>query len=207
MSLPGFFKVFLFLLVFFFAAGSLFAASITNEGATTVKVSARSVQGISGGGSIKPGQSLNLKNDASWIEHVPEGGSAQVRLKIVENDGKVGFISTSGGRYTFQNVVESKASNGTGKKKGSGLISGYADNRSNVALSINIVDQSRAQNFLVLRPGQKTVIPEDTVEVRVDQYGWVSGDAQISLSVVMPDGKERVVRTSHAVVRIDSTAN
>jgi hypothetical protein len=166
-------------------------------------VSARSAQGISGGGSIRPGQSLNLKNDASWIEHVPEGGSVQVRLKIIENDGKTGYISTPGGRYTFQQGVESKSTTRM-EKKGSGLATGYADNRSNVAMSLNIVNRTGAQNFIVLRPGQRTVIPEDTGEVRVDQHGWVSGDAQISLSIVMPDGKERVVRTSHAVVRLDS---
>jgi len=199
-----FFQAFLFLL-FFFAPACLFAASITNEGDTIVKVSARSAQGISGGGSIRPGQSLNLKNDASWIEHVPEGGSAQVRLKIIENDGKTGYISTPGGRYTFQTSTESKFTPQT-EKKGPGLATGYADNRSNVAMSLNIVNRTGAQSFFVLRPGQKTVISEDTVEVRVDQQGWVSGDAQISLSVVMPDGKERVVRTSHATVRIDSPA-
>ncbi len=203
---PGLFPALLFFSAFFSASSYLFAASVTNEGETTVKMSARSSQGITGGGSIKPGQSLHLKNDVLWIEHVLEGGSVQVRLKIIGNDGRAGYINTPGGRYTFQPVVESKPTSPTEKKR-SNLASGYADNRSNVALSLNIVNRTKAQNFLVLRPGQKTVIPEDTVEVRVDQYGWVSGDAQISLSVVMPDGKERVVRTSHAVVRIDSAAN
>lgn len=203
MAFSRWLPILIFLFSFLSVLAPLFAASITNEGDTIVKVSARSNKGISGGGAIQPGQSLNLRNNIAWVEHVPEGGSTQVHLRIIENDGTVGYISTSGGRYTFRAVKESDPAAQPEKKK-SNLATGYADNRSNVAMSLNIVNRSGAQNFVVLRPAQRTVIPEDTVEVRVDQHGWVSGDAQISLSVFMPDGKERVVRTSHAVVRLDS---
>jgi len=167
-----------------------------------VKVSARSIKGISGGTSLEPGQTWPIKNDPAWIEHVPDNRSTPVRIKIVESDGKTGYISVPGGRYMFQQAVETQPATPT-KKPRTRHTSGYADNRSNVALSLNIMSPSGSQNFVLLRPGQKTVIPEDTGEVRVDQYGWFSGDAQISLSLMMPDGKERVIRTSHAVVRND----
>jgi hypothetical protein len=180
----------------------LLAASVSNEGDTAVKVSARSVKGISGGSTLQPGQIWSVKNDPAWIEHVPDNRSMPVRIKIVENDGKTGYISVPGGRYTFQQAVETQPATPT-KKPRMRHTSGYADNRSNVALSLNIVGPTGAQNFVLLRPGQKTVISDDTVEVRVEQYGWVSGDAQIFLSLMMPDGKEHVVRTSHAVVRND----
>ncbi len=185
---------------------ALFAANVSNEGSTAVKISARSVQGISGGSTLQPGQTWSVKNDPAWIEHIPDNRSTPVRIKIIENDGKTGYISTPGGRYTFQQPVQTQPAAKTGKPRVKHA-TGYADNRSNVALSLNIMSPSGSQNFVLLRPGQKTVIPEDAVEVRVDQHGWVSGDAQISLSVVMPDGKESVVRTSHAVIRMDSSGS
>ena len=191
---------FVFCLTFLLVSPCLFSASITNEGDTIVKINGRSSKGILGAASIQPGQTFPIKQSTEWIEHVPTGASSQVRLKIVENNGQIGYIDTSGGRYTFQRPSEQKVVVAEKKK----MSSGSAANHSNVAMSLNFVGPNSTQSFLVLRPGEKCEIPADTVQVRTDQYGWASGDSQISVSVIMPDGSERVIRTSHAVIGIDS---
>lgn len=170
-----------------------------------MKVNARSAQGIVGGGSLKPGQNLNLKSDVLWIEHVPEGGSTEVRLKIIENDGRVGSINSPGGRYTFKPASGSGSGVKTEKKTSPQvLVSGYADNLGSSAMLLSLIDKGNAQSYLLVLPGQKVTIPQDTVEVIVDRHGWSSGDVQIILFLVMPDGKEHTIRTAHAVVRTGS---
>ena len=195
------------LFVFLLLPASLFSASITNEGRTIVKVNARSSQGIVGGGSIKPGQNLHLKNDVLWIEEVPEGGASQVQLKIIENDGRIGYINTSGGRYTFQLAAKSQPIALKEKKTQVALTEGYSENRSNLAMLLSLIDKGNKQSYSLLLPGQKGAIPKDTVEVIADRHGWSSGDVKIALFLVMPDGKEHMIQTSHAVVRIDENTN
>ena len=193
--------------VFLIAAPCLFAASITNEGKATAKVNMRSAQGIVGGGSIKPGQSLHLKSDLLWIEHVPEGSLSPVQLTIVENDGRIGSIHTFGGRYTFQNAAGTEPAVKKEKKTQGVLMPGYAENRSNLAMLLSLIDAKKQQSYTLLMPGQKGVIPKETVEVIADRNGWSSGDVQITLFIVMPDGKEHTIKTSHAVVQINPDLN
>jgi hypothetical protein len=191
------------LLVFLAAPPRLFSASIINEGETTAKVNARSNQGITGGGSIKPGQSLHLKDGILWIEHVPEGVPSPVRLKIIQNDGTTGYISTSGGRYVFQQAEGTRSAAETEKKTRTVLTEGHAENRSNLTMLLSLIAKGNRQSYLLLLPAQKAVIPKDTVEVIADRHGWSSGDIQIALFLTMPDGKEHIVRTEHTVIRVD----
>jgi len=206
----GFPPVFFFLAVVFLSAPALLsAASVTNEGEATVKVSVRSAQGISGGGSIQPGKSLQLKSEILWIEHVPEGAASQVQLKIVENDGRTGFIRAPGGRYTFQKTPGSQPVGIREEKieKPMSSTAGYAENRGNVPMSLSLIDSKNQQSYTLLLAGQKGVIPKEIVEVIVDRYGWSSGDVRITVFIVMPDGKEHTIRDAHAVVRIHSDPN
>ena len=190
--------------LFLAAPQRLYPATITNEGETTVKVNGRSTQGITGGWSLPPGQSRTLKSEIAWIEHVPEGGASQVRIKILENDGRMGRIDVPGGRYTFQSVagippvVEKK------EMPRPSMASGYAENNGTLAMMLSLIDKNNHQRYALLLPGQKTELPKDTIEVISDRHGWSSGDVQISLLITMPDGKEHTVRTSHAVVRANS---
>lgn len=184
----------------------LFAASISNEGKETVKVNARSAQGIMGGGSLKPGQSLPVKSDVLWIEHVPEGRASGVSLRITEDDGRSGFINTPGGRYAFQRAVELSTGGNAEKKISSAPVPGYAENQSNTAMLLSLIDRRNKQSYSLLLPGQKSVIPQDTVKVISDRHGWSSGDVKIALFLIMPDGKQRMIRDEHAETSVDTAA-
>ncbi|MBU9889244.1 MAG: hypothetical protein KTQ49_05190 [Candidatus Omnitrophica bacterium] len=181
----------------------LFASSVTNEGPAPVKISIRSTSGITGGGTLLPGQSMPIRQSFQWLQHIPEGNTAEVRIKIVEDSGATGYITTSGGRYTSSSNPEKsfqeRAAPPTPIVRP--LQPGYAINHSNVQLYITFISSHLgAQRTQVILPSQTITIPKDTVEVRTQPLNTSFADINVQVEVLMPDGSRQTIQSAQGSV-------
>lgn len=182
----------------FFILSPLFAASITNNGKTAVKLTGKSATGIIGALTIQPGQIMPIRQKFLWIEHVPDGPAEKINLKIMTDSGATGYITSPGERYVFPDSADSSLNSKPALK----LRPGYALNGSNVQMYISLTNRGGGSRTSVLLPSQTMTIPEDTVEVKTEPFSNSFGDQVIQIEIVMPDGKRHVVRSSNETVRI-----
>ncbi|HNX69050.1 MAG TPA: hypothetical protein PLL75_04795 [Candidatus Omnitrophota bacterium] len=196
-------KLGFFFLFFFLTMSSLFAGSITNEGDTPVKVSGKSVNGISGSSTIPPGKTAPIRQKFLWLEHIPEGREGEIRIKITEDNGTVGYITSPGEKYFFKDVPEKSGSEmAASATAAQPLKPGYATNYSNVQIYLTFISDRGAQRTQVAMPGQMITVPENTVEVRTEPFNTSYGDAIISVTVMMPDGAIHSIRSARGSVQL-----
>lgn len=191
-------------------ASPLFAGSITNEGPSPVKVSGKSNKGISGGGTLRPGQTIPMRQPFLWLDHIPEGPATEIRIKIVDDNGITGYITTSGGRYTFPASPEKTAQEKTppAAKPPQPLQPGYATNKSNIQLYITFISSRLgSQRTQVLLPSQTITVPKDTVEVRTQPLNTSFTDVNVLVEVLMPDGSRQSIQSSQGSVYLSRKAN
>ncbi|MDD5218088.1 MAG: hypothetical protein PHN49_07050 [Candidatus Omnitrophica bacterium] len=180
-------------LCLFLTAPLLFAGTITNEGKTPVKISGKSENGMVGGSTVLPGQTVPMRQKFLWLKHIPEGAPAEIRIKIVNDDGTTGYINTVGGQYTCPQAQQSPV-----REERAGTLSkptlqpGYATNHSNVQLYLTTISSRGAQRTSVLMPGQTVTIPADVEEVKAQPFSHRS-DLTIQVEVLMPDGSRQSI--------------
>ena len=191
-------------------ASPLFAGSITNEGPAPVKVSGRSTKGISGGGTLRPGQTIPMRQHFLWLEHVPEGPDTDIRIKIVEDNGATGYITTSGGKYTCTASGEKGAPEKTppAAKSAPPLQPGYVTNHCNIQLYVTFISSLLgSQRTQVLMPSQTITVPKDTVEVRTQPLNSTFKDTNGQVEVLMPDGSRQSIPSSQGSVYLGRKAS
>lgn len=194
-------------LLFCLVSSRLFAASITNEGKTPIKLSGKTKSGVLAAMTINPGQTLPLRQTVLWVEHVIEGAHQNVNIKILEDNGTVGRIQTYGGRYTLANQQTIAPSGENNSKKPSiSLQAGYALNNSNVEILVTLIKRSGRTVKQRIMPGQTANIPEDTIEVKLGSLNSHRGNEEVNLLVVMPDGKQHMIRSSRTSISISPEA-
>lgn len=185
------------------------AGSVTNEGSSPVKLSIKTNQGITGGGTLRPGQTVPLRNNFLWLEHIPEGPSQEVRIKIAEDNGTTTYITSIGGRYTrpqTQNIVSAPAASFMPSKVK--LQPGYVTNNSNVQIYVTFIGgRLGAQRTQVLLPSQTLTVPEDTVEVKTQPLNSSFRDATFFIEVLMPDGTRQSIQSAQGSVYTKQRGN
>jgi hypothetical protein len=185
-------------------ASVLFAASVTNEGKTAVKLGGKTKSGTLASMTINPGQTLPIRQPVLWIEHITDGANEDVNIKVLENDGRSGWITTPGGRYDFAQQPEKPQASPGVKKPAIPLQAGYAKNNGNIQIFLTVSKQGgQTVNHRVM-PGQTVTIPEDTVEVKLGSLGSNRGNEEVFLLIVMPDGKQHIVRSPKTTIRTSS---
>lgn len=202
-------KHILFVLFFCFITVPLFAGSATNEGPAAVKVSLRTASGISGGGTLQPRQTLPIRQPFLWLEHIPEGSAPEIRIKVVEDSGVTGYITTSGGRYTCSaspdKTLPEKAHPAAAPVRP--LQPGYATNHSNVQLYITFISSHLgAQRTQVIMPSQTITVPKDTVEVRTQPLNTSFTDVNVQVEILMPDGSRQTIQSAQGSVYLSRKA-
>ncbi len=194
---------------FCLAASPLFAGSITNEGPAPVKISGRTAKGISGGGTLQPGQTTPMRQPFLWLDHVPEGTATEIRIKIVEDNGTIGYITTSGGRYTFaaspEKTLPVKAPPAAIPVQP--LQPGHVINRSNIQLYVTFISSRLgSQRTQVLLPSQTITVPRNTVEVRTQPLNTSFTDVTVLVEVLMPDGTRQSIQSPQGSVYLGRKA-
>jgi len=188
------------------------AAEVINEGTTPVKIAGAKKEGVIGSGSLPPGKSRVFSENPEMIRHVPSNlyHDEKVKIKIIEDNGKVGWIRSRGGRYHFDKRSRLLDLAATGKrkvKKRVELMDGQALNEGNIPVYVEITFKDKRTSIKKdLLPDTILRIPKETLSVKIRQRNPLRGDEVIKVKVIMPDGKEKIIRNIGGTAHTESLA-
>lgn len=187
------------------AEGPLFASSVTNDGPDPVELSGETQSRVFASLTVQPGQTMVLQQRLLWVQHVPRNGASRpVNVRIVEDDGTYGLIQSPGGRYYFSNrpaPTPPDPDSYAAERKPVGQ-TGLASNNSNTPVLLTITKKNGASRQVELYASQVGDIPPETVRVKVETLGPMLGDEMISVIIVMPDGRQRLVQSVPSTIEV-----